>query len=88
MKLTRNLKQKMSGPDVRFVKDALFSLGFYNSKIKQITNSTFGPDTFVAVCKFQRANGLEDDGIVEPQRLFLFVEGLPCQADNYKPTIL
>lgn len=67
MKLTRNLKQKMSGPDVRFVKDALFSLGFYNSKIKQITNSTFGPDTFVAVCKFQRAKGLEDDGIVGPQ---------------------
>ena len=67
MKLTRNLKQKMSGPDVRFVKDALFSLGFYNSKIKQITNNTFGSDTFVAVCKFQRAKGLEDDGIVGPQ---------------------
>ena len=67
MKLTRNLKQKMSGPDVRFVKDALLSLGFYNSKIKQITNNTFGPDTFVAVCKFQRAKGLEDDGIVGPQ---------------------
>ena len=67
MKLTRNLKQKMSGPDVRFVKDVLFSLGFYSSKIKEITNSTFGPDTFVAVCKFQRAKGLEDDGIVGPQ---------------------
>ena len=67
MELTRNLKQGMRGPDVRFVKDALLSLGFYNSKIKQITNSTFGPDTFVAVCKFQRAKGLEDDGIVGPQ---------------------
>ena len=66
MELTRNLKQNMSGPDVRFVKDALFSLGFYTSKIKQITNSTFGADTFVAVCKFQRAKGLEDDGIVGP----------------------
>ena len=66
MELTRNLKQKMSGPDVRFVKDALFSLGFYASKIKQITNSTFGADTFVAVCKFQRAKGLEVDGIVGP----------------------
>lgn len=66
MELTRNLKQNMSGPDVRFVKDALFSLGFYASKIKQITNSTFGADTFVAVCKFQRAKGLEDDGIVGP----------------------
>ena len=66
MELTRNLKQKMSGPDVRFVKDALFSLGFYASKIKQITNNTFGADTFVAVCKFQRAKGLEVDGIVGP----------------------
>lgn len=66
MKLTRNLKKGMSGADVRFVKDLLFSLGFYASKIKQITNSTFGPDTFVAVCKFQRAKGLEDDGIVGP----------------------
>ena len=64
MKLTRNLKKGMSGADVRFVKDALFSLGFYNSKIKQITNSTFGADTYVAVCKFQRAKGLEDDGVV------------------------
>lgn len=66
MELTRNLKKEMSGPDVRFVKDALFSLGFYASKIKQITNSTFGADTFVAVCKFQRAKGLEVDGIVGP----------------------
>lgn len=66
MKLTRNLKKGMSGPDVRFVKDSLFSLGFYASKIKQIANNTFGHDTFVAVCKFQRAKGLEDDGIVGP----------------------
>lgn len=66
MKLTRNLKRGMSGPDVRFVKDSLFSLGFYNSKIKQIANDTFGSDTFVAVRKFQRAKGLEDDGVVGP----------------------
>lgn len=66
MKLTRNLKRGMSGADVRFVKDALLSLGFYSSKIKQITNDTFGPDTLVAVRKFQRAKGLEDDGVVGP----------------------
>lgn len=64
MEFTRNLKRGMRGTDVRFVKDALFSLGFYSSKIKKITNSIFGPDTFVAVCKFQRAKGLEDDGVV------------------------
>ena len=85
MKLTRNLKQKMSGPDVRFVKDALLSLGFYNSKIKQITNSTFGPDTFVAVCKFQRAKGLEDDGIVGPQTWAALEEALAAGKEEKEP---
>ena len=79
MKLTRNLKQKMSGPDVRFVKDALFSLGFYSSKTKQITNNTFGSDTFVAVCKFQRAKGLEDDGVVGPQTWAALEEALAAE---------
>ena len=79
MKLTRNLKRGMSGPDVRFVKDSLFSLGFYNSKIKQITNDTFGPDTFVAVRKFQRAKGLEDDGVVGPQTWAALEEALAAE---------
>ena len=79
MKLTRNLKKGMSGADVRFVKDALFSLGFYNSKIKQITNSTFGADTYVAVCKFQRAKGLEDDGVVGPQTWAALEEALAAE---------
>ena len=79
MKLTRNLKKGMSGADVRFVKDALFSLGFYNSKIKQITNSTFGADTYVAVCKFQRAKGLEDDGIVGPLTWTALEEALAAE---------
>lgn len=79
MKLTRNLKKGMSGADVRFVKDALFSLGFYNSKIKQITNSTFGTDTYVAVCKFQRAKGLEDDGVVGPQTWAALEEALAAE---------
>ena len=79
MKLTRNLKKGMSGADVRFVKDSLFSLGFYNSKTKQITNSTFGADTYVAVCKFQRAKGLEDDGVVGPQTWAALEEALAAE---------
>ena len=85
MKLTRNLKQKMSGPDVRFVKDALLSLGFYSSKIKEITNSTFGPDTFVAVCKFQRAKGLEDDGVVGPQTWAALQKALAAEEPEEEP---
>ena len=79
MKLTRNLKKGMSGADVHFVKDSLFSLGFYNSKIKQITNSTFGPDTYVAVCKFQRGKGLEDDGVVGPLTWTALEEALAAE---------
>ena len=79
MKLTRNLKKGMSGADVRFVKDSLFSLGFYSSKTKQITNSTFGADTYVAVCKFQRAKGLEDDGVVGPQTWAALEEALAAE---------
>ena len=79
MKLTRNLKKGMSGADVRFVKDSLFSLGFYNSKTKQITNSTFGADTYVAVCKFQRAKGLEDDGVVGPLTWTALEEALAAE---------
>ena len=85
MKLTRNLKKGMSGPDVRFVKDSLFSLGFYASKIKQITNSTFGPDTFVAVCKFQRAKGLEDDGIVGPLTWAALEKALAAEEPKEEP---
>lgn len=85
MKLTRNLKRGMSGPDVRFVKDALLSLGFYSSKIKQIANDTFGSDTFVAVRKFQRAKGLEDDGVVGPQTWAALEEALAAGKEEKEP---
>lgn len=85
MKLTRNLKRGMSGPDVRFVKDALLSLGFYPSKIKQIANDTFGSDTFVAVRKFQRAKGLEDDGIVGPQTWAALEKALAAGKEEKEP---
>lgn len=82
MKLTRNLKKGMSGADVRFMKDSLFSLGFYDAKIKQITNNTFGSDTYVAVCKFQRAKGLVVDGIVGPLTWFALEVELSPQKEQ------
>lgn len=64
MNFTRNLKQGMSGEDVRYIKDKLFNLGYYSSSIKKISNSTFGGDTTTAVKNFQTKNKLEADGIV------------------------
>lgn len=64
MEFTRNLKKGMSGDDVRAVKEKLFSLGFYSTKIKQLTNNTLGSDSVSAVKRFQLKNGLEADGIV------------------------
>lgn len=63
MKLTRNLKRYMTGDDVRWVKDYLFVMGYYDSGVTKITNSRYGNDTYKAVKAFQKANGLTVDGI-------------------------
>lgn len=63
MELTRNLKRYLSGADVRWVKDNLFAMGYYEAKIKKISNNTYGNDTYKAVKAFQHANGLTVDGI-------------------------
>ena len=64
MEFTRNLKKGMSGEDVRAVKDKLFALGFYSTKIKTITNSTLGSDSVAAIKRFQLKNGLVADAII------------------------
>ena len=64
MNLTRNLKEGMTGADVRTVKDRLFALGYYAKTVKKITHDRFGADTTTAVKAFQKAKGLDDDGIV------------------------
>ena len=66
MELTRNLKKGMSGEDVRAVKEKLFALGFYSTKITKLTNDTLGSDSVDAIKRFQLKNGLEADGIVGP----------------------
>ena len=67
MNLTRNLKQGMSGENVRAVKDKLFELGYYSASVKKITHDRFGADTEDAGRSFQRAKGLDEDGIVGVQ---------------------
>ena len=64
MELERNLKRYMNGKDVREIKGLLFALGYYDTKVKQITNSTYGNDTYNAVKKFQKKYNLVVDGIV------------------------
>jgi hypothetical protein len=64
MDFTRNIKRGMTGDDVRAVKERLFALGFYSTKITKLTNSTFGSDSVAAAKRFQLKNGLEADGIV------------------------
>lgn len=56
IKYSRVLKQGMSGDDVRYMKDCLFTLNYYTSDIKKITNSTFGNDTVKAVKLYQQHN--------------------------------
>ena len=63
MEFTRNLKKGMSGEDVRAVKEKLFALGFYSTKITKLTNNTLGSDSVDAIKRFQLKNGLEPDGI-------------------------
>lgn len=64
MELKRNLKRYVTGDDVRWVKDYLFSTGYYTDGIKGITNNRFGNDTYKAVKKFQEKYNLVVDGIV------------------------
>ena len=61
---TRLLKQGMSGKDVKYMKDALFALEYYDKSIKKIDSDTFGADTVKAVKLYQELNGLTVDGII------------------------
>ena len=69
---SRVLKKGMSGSDVRYMKDCLFALNYYEASIKNISNSTFGSNTEDAVILFQKSNKdkngkqLDDDGKIGP----------------------
>jgi hypothetical protein len=39
----------MSGKDVKYMKDALFALEYYDKSIEKIGSDTFGADTVKAV---------------------------------------
>jgi cell wall-associated NlpC family hydrolase len=62
---TRQLYFGCSGADVRYIKDALFELGYYPKGASQITNDIFGIGTVSAVISFQQKNGLAVNGKID-----------------------
>lgn len=83
MEYTRLLKHMMSGVDVKAAKDRLVELGYLYAS----THDTFGDDTLAAVKAFQRAKGLEVDGIVGPDTWAALFDGAepeqPADAPAY-----
>lgn len=61
VKLKRNLKQNMAGPDVVVAQKQLRELGLYNGRADGI----FGPSTTEAVNALQEKNGLAVTGIID-----------------------
>lgn len=64
MDWTRNLRKGMSGADVMEAKQRLLALGYYAEHITTLFRSTFGGDTYEAVCRFQAQEGLPVDGVI------------------------
>ena len=65
MKFRRTIKLGMSGPDVLYIKQKLFDLGMYSSKIKRIISSKFRQDSVEATKKFQQTYDSVDEGPLE-----------------------
>lgn len=71
----RSLSKGVSGEDVRVVQKKLQELGFFPASV--FANGNFGPTTESSVKKFQKANGIIQNGVVGPQtRTALSKKGL------------
>ncbi|MDD6049861.1 MAG: peptidoglycan-binding protein [Clostridiales bacterium] len=85
---TRTLRYGMSGDDVAYTQQRLYSLGYFTGT----RDGQFGSGTLSAVKAFQRKNGLTSDGVVGPATIkVLFSSGAlaaeeATQAPTQKPT--
>ena len=83
MEYQRLLKRGMTGSDVRYIKDALVSLGF----LEKSTHDTFGSQTAEAVRAYQRARSdlsgtpLLADGVVGQKTWAAIVRDLAELSD-------
>lgn len=69
---TRTLRQGMSGLDVQYTQQRLYSLGYYTGA----RDGNFGSGMLAAVVAFQKKHDLEADGVIGPAtRKLLFSSG-------------
>lgn len=64
MEFKRNIRKGVSGDDVFYIKNKLFDLHMYDSKIKKISSKTFRNDSVLATEKFQKEYKLPVTGII------------------------
>ena len=74
-----SLRSGASGEPVTLLQSRLKALGYYTDEL----DGQFGPATLSAVIRFQRQNGLDDDGIAGPATLSLLYS---AQAQAFMPT--
>lgn len=74
MEYTRTLKKGMFGEDVRYIKECLLVLKYYNNKISIITHNRFGSDTEKTIEQYQKSKQLEVTGEVDEKTWKLIVE--------------
>lgn len=84
MKLTRVLKIKMSGDDVRFIQTKLKEHGFFNQKV----DGQFGQNTLMSVVNFQKSVGIKADGIVGLQTWSQIVNFNPNKSQIQESKII
>jgi hypothetical protein len=83
MKLTRIIKNKMSGDDVRFLQTKLKEHGFYNGPI----SGYYSQDTLISITNFQRKLNIKPDGVITNitwSNLINYKKQIIADKDNFK----
>ena len=79
---TRTLRYGMSGEDVKYTQQRLYSLNYYTGS----RDGRFGADMQSAVKAFQRKNGLTADGVVGPATIKVLFSSSAIAAEDEDAT--